>query len=185
MNDRRVHAEGEHIEAVRYDKAGKWYVESKRPMPWNYEQVDAFLAFFVDEIREMTKAVQAENRGNLPWSVHLVIEGVPLLCDELEATRAKLAKKEAECEQHHKLTVTWPDGPAEAAELRNAYWTAIKGRMERAEALAARYRKALAQHQHTDECLSYAAMTGKPFCIVQCRDAWRAFLASVDVEGTE
>jgi hypothetical protein len=30
--DRRVHAEDDSIEVVRYDRAGKWYVESKRPL---------------------------------------------------------------------------------------------------------------------------------------------------------
>lgn len=29
---RTVHAEGEHIEVVRYDRAGKWWLEAKRPM---------------------------------------------------------------------------------------------------------------------------------------------------------
>jgi len=28
-------------------------------------------------------------------------------------------------------------------------------------------------HKHTDECLAYAAKTGKAFCIVECRDARR------------
>jgi hypothetical protein len=32
MPDRRVHAECETFEVVRYDRSGKWYVESKVPM---------------------------------------------------------------------------------------------------------------------------------------------------------
>lgn len=31
QSDRTVHAEDEGIEVVRYDRAGKWFVESKRP----------------------------------------------------------------------------------------------------------------------------------------------------------
>lgn len=30
MSDRRVHACNEHIEIVRYEGTGKWYVESRR-----------------------------------------------------------------------------------------------------------------------------------------------------------
>lgn len=43
----------------------------------------------------------------------------------LEAENARLATT--------RFNVDWPDGPAKAAELRNAYWTAIRGRMEAAE----------------------------------------------------
>jgi len=27
-------------------------------------------------------------------------------------------------------------------------------------------------HRHTDECLSYAAQTGRPICFIKCRDAY-------------
>lgn len=30
MSDRTVHAENEHCEIVRYDRAGKWYLEPKQ-----------------------------------------------------------------------------------------------------------------------------------------------------------
>lgn len=29
MSDRRVHATGTYIEVVRYDRAGKWYIEDR------------------------------------------------------------------------------------------------------------------------------------------------------------
>jgi hypothetical protein len=31
------------------------------------------------------------------------------------------------------------------------------------------------EHKHTDECLKYAASTGKPFCIVECTDSRRQY----------
>lgn len=31
MSDRTVHAENEHCEIVRYDRAGKWYIEPRDP----------------------------------------------------------------------------------------------------------------------------------------------------------
>lgn len=33
MNDRRVHARSETLEVVRYDRAGKWYLECARDAP--------------------------------------------------------------------------------------------------------------------------------------------------------
>ena len=32
QRDRTVHAFGDSAEVVRYDRAGKWFIESKRPM---------------------------------------------------------------------------------------------------------------------------------------------------------
>jgi hypothetical protein len=37
-------------------------------------------------------------------------------------------------------------------------------------------RDALALHEHTDECLRYAAKTGKSYCIAPCADSRRALL---------
>ena len=37
---------------------------------------------------------------------------------------------------------------------------------------------ALLIHKHTDECLHYAALTGRPFCIASCADSRRAVLAN-------
>lgn len=38
-------------------------------------------------------------------------------------------------------------------------------------------REALTRHKHTDECLAYAARTGKPFCIAPCAESREAGVA--------
>lgn len=32
---------------------------------------------------------------------------------------------------------------------------------------------------HTEECMRYAVQTQRPFCIIECADQWRAFVAGL------
>jgi len=36
------------------------------------------------------------------------------------------------------------------------------------------------EHKHTDECLEYAAKTGKAFCIAECKDSYELGDATLD-----
>ena len=47
------------------------------------------------------------------------------------------------------------------------------------EKTAAEATRDLQHHKHTDECLRYAAETGRPFCIAPCADSRRG---SVEIE---